>query len=91
MAYVCDDCPSPPIGSIIMARLQCAELTKCFVLSEKIRDDGEIVEKIDHFHWNNSDLLFLRIVFAEVSSYIVTTRIVCFLDSRIIFYVHTYF
>lgn len=28
-----------------------------FCASEKIQDDGEIVEKIDHFHLNNPPLL----------------------------------
>lgn len=33
-----------------------------FCAPEKIRDDGEIVEKIDHFHSNNSGLLFQKVL-----------------------------
>lgn len=56
MAYVCDDCPSQPTGSIITVG-PCALNWLNVCATEKIQDDGEIVEKIDHFHSSNPALL----------------------------------
>lgn len=48
-----------------------------FCASEKIQDDGEIVEKIDHFHFNNLGLLFwkdfsfLFICQSQISTFVI--------------------
>lgn len=48
-----------------------------FCASEKIQDDGEIVEKIDHFHFNNLGLLFwkdfsfLFICRSQISTFVI--------------------
>lgn len=48
-----------------------------FCASEKIQDDGEIVEKIDHFHFNNLGLLFwkdfsfLFICRSQISAFVI--------------------
>lgn len=37
-----------------------------FCAPKKIRDDGEIVERIDHFHSNNLGLLFPKVLLSIV-------------------------
>lgn len=46
MAYVCDDCPSQPTGSIITARPLCAELAKCFVPLKRFKMTVKLLRKL---------------------------------------------